>query len=39
MSDIVENCMEKATFVENPTYEDYVASDNEARVLANKFIG
>ena len=39
MSDIVENCMEKATFVENPTYEDYVASDDEARVLANKFIG
>ena len=38
MSDIVATCMEKATFVANPSYEDYVGSDLESRKLANDLI-
>lgn len=38
MSDVVATCMEKATFVANPTYEDYVSSDLESRQLANGLI-
>ena len=34
MSDIIEKTMEIATFVPNPTYEDYVNTDAEARRLA-----
>jgi 1-deoxy-D-xylulose-5-phosphate reductoisomerase len=38
MSDIVESCLEKATFVANPSYEDYVNTDLESRQLANELI-
>ena len=38
MSDLIANCMEKITFVPNPTLDDYVASDEDARVLANKLL-
>lgn len=38
MSDVVASCMEKATFVANPSYEDYVDSDLESRQLANDII-
>ena len=38
MSDVLENCLEKATFVSNPSYEDFVETDSEARRLANQFI-
>ena len=34
MSDIIEKTMEIATFIPNPTYEDYVNTDTEARRLA-----
>lgn len=34
MSDIIETVMAKATFIQNPTYEDYVQTDDEARKLA-----
>ncbi len=34
MSDIIETCMQKASFITNPVYEDYVASDAEVRQLA-----
>ena len=36
MSDLIVSCMEKINFVANPTIEDYVYTDNETRVLANK---
>ena len=35
MSDVIADCMEKSTFVANPTYDDFVSSDEESRVLAN----
>ena len=38
MSEIIENCMEKSTFVGNPTYDDLVSSDEESRVIANALI-
>ena len=38
MSDLIANCMEKITFVANPTLDDYVASDRQTRVLAKKLL-
>jgi len=38
MSDVIATCMEKATFVANPSYKDYVDSDLEGRQLANDLI-
>ncbi|MFT7151097.1 MAG: 1-deoxy-D-xylulose-5-phosphate reductoisomerase [Nonlabens sp.] len=37
MSDLIENCMAKASFIKKPTYEDYVLSDKETRELANAY--
>ncbi|MCC8153925.1 MAG: 1-deoxy-D-xylulose-5-phosphate reductoisomerase [Tannerellaceae bacterium] len=34
MSEIIEETMQKATFIAKPVYEDYVASDREAREIA-----
>ena len=38
MSDVIADCMEKSTFVANPTYDDYVSSDKESRGIANALI-
>ena len=38
MSDVIADCMEKSTFVADPTYDDFVSSDEESRVLANALI-
>ena len=38
MSDVIADCMEKSTFVANPTYDDFVSSDEESRVIANTLI-
>ena len=38
MSNIIEQTMEAVSFVSAPTYDDYVATDNEARVFANQLI-
>ena len=38
MSDVIEDCIEKITFVKNPTLEDYINTDKETRVLAKKII-
>ena len=37
MSDVIEKTMAKATFISVPTYEDYVATDAEARKIAEQF--
>lgn len=34
MSDVIERTMRKASFIVNPSYEDYVATDTETRRLA-----
>lgn len=38
MSDVISSCMVNATFVAQPTYEDYVNSDAEVRLMASKLI-
>jgi len=38
MSDLIADCMEKITFVSNPTLEDYVATNKETRILANELL-
>lgn len=37
MSDVIEKVMERTAFISQPTYEDYVACDHEARILAAEF--
>jgi len=38
MSDIIEEVMNKASFIQKPSYEDYVLSDSEARRLAEAML-
>ena len=38
MSDIIAQTMAKAPFIDKPTYEDYVATDAEARRLAEQML-
>ncbi|MDB4655225.1 1-deoxy-D-xylulose-5-phosphate reductoisomerase [Flavobacteriales bacterium] len=38
MSDIIEQCMQKVSFIKKPNYNDYVATDAETRVLALEMI-
>ncbi|MEZ4973924.1 MAG: 1-deoxy-D-xylulose-5-phosphate reductoisomerase [Cyclobacteriaceae bacterium] len=38
MSPMVEKCMDKISFVAHPTYDDYVKSDQEARVVAKELV-
>ena len=38
MSDLVEACMQKVSFVKKPTYEDYVFTDEETRKIAFEHI-
>ena len=38
MSDVIEQAMSKASFVQHPTYEDYVQTDLEAREIASLMI-
>ena len=39
MSEVIEQCMGKVSFMQAPTYEDYVATDTEARRVAESLIG
>ena len=38
MSDLIANCMEKITFAKNPSYEDFVETDKQTRILAKKLL-
>jgi 1-deoxy-D-xylulose-5-phosphate reductoisomerase len=38
MSDLIEKTMQKSSFRINPTFEDYVESDMEARAMAKSFL-
>lgn len=38
MSDIIEKTMNKTTFINKPTYEDYVRSNDEARRIATEMV-
>ena len=39
ISDVIEAAMQQASFVANPTYDDYVATDKETRRIATEKIG
>ena len=39
MSDVIRKTMDKTAFVSEPSYEDYVASDAEARRIAADLVG
>jgi len=34
ISDVIEKCMDKVSFIENPSLEDYIQTDTETRLLA-----
>ncbi len=38
MSDMIEGCMNKVSFLSHPTYEDYVKTDFETRRLATELL-
>lgn len=38
MSDIVEQCLAKMDYIKEPSYEDYVNTDKEARIRAHELI-
>ena len=38
MSDLIVDCMEKITFVPNPNLDDYVATNEATRILANELL-
>ena len=38
MSDLIDNCLEKINFVNNPSVEDLIESDKETRILAKKLL-
>ena len=39
MPDIIEQTMQRATFIKTPSYEDYLATDAEARRIAASLLG
>ena len=39
ISDVIESAMQQASFVADPTYDDYVATDKETRRIATEKIG
>ena len=38
MSEMIENCMQKISFIHNPTLEDYMMTDNETRKRATELL-
>ena len=38
MPDLIANCMEKITFAKNPSYEDFLETDKQTRILAKKLL-
>lgn len=38
MSDIVESCLNKISYISTPSFEDYVETDKETRILATELI-
>jgi len=38
MSDLIANCLEKITFVSNPSLEDYIETNRSTRILAKELL-
>ena len=39
MSDVIAHAMQHTSFIQHPTYEDYVLTDAEARRIAKEMCG
>jgi 1-deoxy-D-xylulose-5-phosphate reductoisomerase len=39
MSDLIETCMQRVTFIQQPTLNDYIETDAETRKVAEQFVG
>ena len=39
MSDVIERCMTDVAFIEKPSLEDYISTDEATRIKANEIIG
>ena len=38
MSDLIETCMQRVTFIKQPTLNDYIETDSETRKVAEQFV-
>ncbi len=38
MSDLIETCMQRVTFIQQPTLDDYIQTDTETRRMAQKLV-
>ncbi|OFY95535.1 MAG: hypothetical protein A3K10_08000 [Bacteroidetes bacterium RIFCSPLOWO2_12_FULL_31_6] len=38
MPEIIENCMDTITYIQKPTYNDYVETDRDVRARANEYV-
>jgi 1-deoxy-D-xylulose-5-phosphate reductoisomerase len=38
MTDVIENCMQKINYIENPSLEDYILTDKVTRILAKELL-
>jgi 1-deoxy-D-xylulose-5-phosphate reductoisomerase len=38
MPELIEACMDKVGFVQKPSYEDYIATDEETRIVATEMV-
>lgn len=38
MSDLIETCMQRVTFIQQPTLDDYILTDAETRKIANELV-
>jgi 1-deoxy-D-xylulose-5-phosphate reductoisomerase len=38
MSDLIETCMQRVTFIQQPTLDDYIETDAETRKVAERFV-
>lgn len=38
MSDVIEKCMQKVAYIQQPSYDDYVQTDTETRKIAASFL-
>jgi 1-deoxy-D-xylulose-5-phosphate reductoisomerase len=38
MNDVIENCLQKMDYIENPTLDDYIQTDKITRIFAKEFI-
>ena len=39
ISDVIDSCLEKMPFIQNPSLEDYINTDEETRIKARELIG